>query len=288
MSAEYRVQLDVFSGPLDLLLYLIRREELDIEDIAIRKVTAQYLQYCRLLDSIDPNVAGEFLVLAATLIELKSRALLPTPPIEPLEDDDDSSVQLVRQLLEYKRFKDAARALGSAADERRRRYVRIPADLPPALDGVELEDVEVWDLVRAFERVMSAIGQGAGYHEVRYDETPIESYKQVIVESLLLGAGLTFSNLFAPRSTRAEVVGLFLALLELIREQRVRAEQERIGGAIHLFALQELEEPLTAETEPADDVVAASEAQPFALPDLGGAADEHRNGEREHDDDTSK
>jgi segregation and condensation protein A len=144
MDGGYRVQLDVFTGPLDLLLYLIRRDELDIQDIQIARLTEQYLEYVRLLEELDPNTAGDFLVMASTLVELKSRALLPTPPLEAEGDEDDPQKLLVRQLLEYKRFKDAARALGSAAEERGKRYARQPADLPRELEGVELEEAQVW------------------------------------------------------------------------------------------------------------------------------------------------
>jgi len=136
--SEYRVQLDVFTGPLDLLLYLIRRDEVDIYDIPIARITEQYLEYVRALEQLDPNAAGDFLVLAATLIELKSRALLPTPPLEAGDEAEDPRMPLVRQLLEYKRFRDAARALAASAEDRAKRYVRRPAELPKELQGVEL------------------------------------------------------------------------------------------------------------------------------------------------------
>lgn len=237
---EYRVQLDVFSGPLDLLLYLIRRDEVDVQDISIVRIADQYLTHLRVLEKVDPNTAGEFLVMASTLIEMKSRALLPTPPLEGQDEEDDARVALVKQLLEYKRFKDAARALGSAADERAKRYTRKPADLPEELRGVEMEEVEVWDLLSAFGRVMAAIGQGPGIHQVRYDDTTIETVASEIVAALDRRGTLTFQELFVDRSSRAEIVGLFLALLELIRKRRVRAAQERVFGRIFLFAIEEV------------------------------------------------
>ena len=243
MSTEYRVQLDIFSGPLDLLLFLLKRDELDIQDIPLVRITDQYLDYVRLLEQVDPNTAGDFLVMASTLIEMKSRALLPTPPLDGENEEEDARIALVRQLLEYKRFKDAARALGSAADERAKRYGRRPADLPPELRGVELEDVEVWDLLAAFGRMMTAIGRGPGVHEVRYDDTPVEVYAEEISRALAERGVLTFQALFENRLSRAEIVGLFLALLELIRKRRVRAEQERSFGTIYLFALEEIDEP---------------------------------------------
>ena len=256
MADEYRVQLDVFSGPLDLLMYLIQRDELDIFDIPIARIAEQYLEYLHLLEHLDPNAAGEFLVLASTLVELKSRALLPTPPLDAPDEIEDPRASLVRQLLEYKRFKDAARALGSAADERARRFVRRPADLPAELRGVELEEVEIWDLLSAFNRVMTAIGRGPGHHEVSVDDRPIEHYESLIVESLERDGPRAFASLFQNCVARPEIVGTFLALLELIRRRRVRAEQEKLFGEIYLFLLVELVEPEPAgrETpEPAGD-----------------------------------
>lgn len=243
LTADYRVNLDVFSGPMDLLLYLVRRDELDIQDVSLTRVAEQYVEYVRLLEQVDPNAAGEFLVLAATLIEIKSLALLPTPPPELSDAADDPRTLLVRQLLEYKRFKDAARRLGSAADERQMRYVRSPANLPPELDGVELEEAEVWDLLSAFGRAMSAIGKGPGVHVVNYDDTPIALFEAEIVACLERDGSATFQRLFAERQSRAEIIGLFLALLELVRQKRVRAEQSRSFGDIHLFLLQPVAEP---------------------------------------------
>lgn len=249
MSTEYRVQLEVFSGPLDLLLYLVRRDEVDIQDISLARIAEQYLGYVRLLESLEPDAAGEFLVLAATLLEMKSRALLPTPPPDGEDEVEDPRSSLVRQLLEYKRFKDAAKALGSAADERQKRYTRRPSDQPAELIGIELEEVEVWDLVEAFGRVMSAIGAGPGLHRVRYDERPIEEYQAEIIDVLERAGPAPFHTLFADRDDRAEIVGLFLALLELIRRRRLRAEQDRVHSVIYLFLIDALVEPAAGADE---------------------------------------
>jgi len=266
MSEGYRVQLEVFTGPLDLLLYLIRRDELDIQDIPIARLTEQYLAYVHVLEQIDPNAAGEFLVMASTLVELKSRALLPTPPLEPMEDDaSDPRTTLVRQLLEYKRFKDAAEELRRAGEERAQRFPRSPANLPKELQGIELEEAQVWDLLEAFGRVMTAIGRGPTQHQVQYDETPIELYQAEIVA--LLGEGVaTFQSLFDGRSTRGEVIGRFLAILELIRSGRVRAEQDRNFGTIYLF-LADPREP-EGEVEPGPEL---AEPAPDAAPCAGEA-----------------
>ena len=247
MTDDYRVQLDVFTGPLDLLLYLIRRDEVDIQDIQIARLTEQYLEYVKLLEHLDPNAAGDFLVMASTLVELKSRALLPSPPVEAGDEEDDPRASLVRQLLEYKRFKDAAEALGHAADERQKRYVRRPGNLPRELEGVELEEAQVWDLLAAFGRVMAAIGEGPGFHEVTYDETPVSEWADLILDTIEQRGPTKFQALFADRDSRAEVVGLFLAMLELIRAHRLRAEQDVLHGEIYLFVLDEV--PEYEETE---------------------------------------
>ena len=246
MSAEYKVNLDVFSGPMDLLLYLVKRDELDIQDIRIARIAEQYLEHVRLLEHLDPNSAGDFLVMAATLIELKSRALLPTPPLETGEDDDDPRAVLVRQLLEYKRFKDAARSLGRAADDRVKRYVRRPAELPVELDGVELEEAEVWDLLAAYGRVMSSIGKGPQRYDITYDDTPIALYEAELLAAIEAEGAATFEQIFGERQSRMEIIGLFLALLELIRQRKVRAEQDKIHGVIYLFLIEEVEDDAPA------------------------------------------
>ncbi len=274
MSDDYRVNLDVFSGPLDLLLYLIRRDELDIQDIPIAKLTEQYLDYVRLLEQIDPNSASEFLVMAATLAEIKSRALLPTPPLETLDEDmEDPRATLVRQLLEYKRFKDVAEDLRSAGDARARRHVRRPANLPQELQGLELEEAQVWDLLEAFGQVMTAIGQGPGRHEVHYEDTPVELHMAEIVAVLEQDGPTTFADLFDGELNRAEIIGRFLALLELVRSRRLRAEQDRNFGTIYLFLTEP--GPDGADGEPAAEELHAASADDFGDADRlsAGAAE---------------
>lgn len=265
MTEDYRVQLDVFSGPLDLLLYLVRRDEVAVQDIVVARITDQYVKYVRLLEQLDPNAAGDFLVMAAALIEMKSRALLPTPPLEALDEQDDPRAGLVRQLLEYKRFKDATARLRDSAEERAQRFVRIPSELPPELQGVELEDAEVWDLLEAFGRVMTAIGQGPGVHQVRYDDRPIEEYATIVLDALERGPA-TFQSLFVRSSTRAEVISMLLALLELIRKQRIKAQQETAYGTIYLFRLDEAPEAEPMSPESVEGVPEIEAPAPAAEP----------------------
>jgi segregation and condensation protein A len=146
----------------------------------------------------------------------------------------------VRQLLEYKRFKDAARTLGHAADERAKRYVRKPGPLPKELQGVALEEAQVWDLLGAFNQVMTAIGRAPSVHQVRYDDIPVELHAAEIVAILEQEGPTTFTGLFEDPNDRGHVVGRFLALLELIRAHRVRAEQASSFATIYLFLLEEV------------------------------------------------
>jgi segregation and condensation protein A len=235
---DYRVQLEIYQGPLDLLLYLIRRDEVDIYDIPIARVTEQFVQYVTLLREIDPNVVGDFLVMAATLMEIKSRMLLPKPPPEEgAEDLADPRLDLVRQLLEYKRYKDAAGRLAEAAEERAMRFTRAPAAAPNEGIEVELDELQIWDLLTAFNNLMSAIGRPPARHEVVYDDTPISLHAADIQDRIEReGGSLQFERIFEGRS-KSEMIGLFLALLELIRQKRVRAEQDRPFGAIFVHLL---------------------------------------------------
>ena len=261
---DYRVKTDIYNGPLDLLLYLIRREEVDIYDIPIARITAQYCEYVDLLKVIDPNAAGEFLVMAAMLMEIKSRMLLPRPPqAESAEDDlGDPRLELVRQLLEYKKFKDASLELSEAAQRHAQRWPRLPARLPrPEPGEVDLEDVQIWDLVAAFTKLMAAIGAGAVTHEVIFDDTPIALHAADILDRLQRDGGqLDFADLFLGR-TKPEMIGLFLALLELMRQRRVRITQTGVFTPILVVLISAEPIQIGQEWEPA-----GREASPTAEP----------------------
>lgn len=244
---DYRVQLDTYSGPMDLLLYLIRREEVDIYDIPIARILEQYLDYVRVLEVLDPELVGEFLVLAATLMEIKSRMLLPRVLPEEAENDDtlDPRADLVRQLLAYRSFRNAAGALSQRADFHARRFGRPPVELSGDEQQVDIEDVQVWDLLAAFNKLMTSVGRQRTFHEVKYDDTPITLHALDIADRLQReGRSLYFEQIFEGR-TRSEMIGLFLALLELIRQKRVRIEQsERLGPIlIHLVDATPITDP---------------------------------------------
>jgi segregation and condensation protein A len=235
--SDYRVNLEVYNGPLDLLLYLIRREEVDIYDIPIARITQQYLGYVEILHAMDPNLAGDFLVMAATLMEIKTRLLLPTPPVEQGEASDleiDPRTELVRQLLEYKAFKDAAGDLRDAAETQARRFGRRPAQPDGGQREVDLEDVQLWDLLDAFSNILEAIGADKATHQVIYDDTPIELHAEDILDRLARDGPMTFRRIFEGRTERDQLLGLFLAVLELVRLKKILVRQERNFGEINV------------------------------------------------------
>jgi segregation and condensation protein A len=236
--SEYKVALDVYNGPLDLLLFLIRREEIDIYDIPLAHVTAQYIKYVELLQQLDPDGVSEFLVLAATLMEIKSRTLLPRPPADDADEEIvDPRLELVRQLLEYKKFKDAARYLDEAASERAKQHARSPTLPPPPSDEVDIENIDIWDLFDAFNRLLEQTGRREGVHHVGVDDTPIALHAEDILDSIERAGGTQrFDEVFTGRS-KPEMIGLFLALLELIRQRRINASQDRPFGTIWLHLL---------------------------------------------------
>lgn len=245
----YRIDLDIFSGPLDLLLYLVRKDEVDIYDIPIAKITEQYLRYLTMLQSLDIDLASEFLVMAATLMEIKSAMLLPKsePTGQIGGEPEDPRAELVRQLLEYKRFKDAANLLQAKAEEHATRFPRPDVVLPHDRGErqIDLEQVSPWDLLEAFDALCKATGQLANLGTIR-DETPIDLYQIDILHRLQTEGPLTFKRLFEGKPNRIVMVMNFLALLELIRAGLVWAQQHEDGGDIYLRALTD---------EPADVVV---------------------------------
>jgi len=228
--ADYRVNLDIFAGPLDLLLYLVRKEEVDIYDIPIAKITNQYISYIELLKSLDIDLAGDFLVMAATLMQIKSAMLLPKAEIDQFQDDDlsDPRRELIRQLLEYKKFKDAANLLNAAADEQKERFPRpgtiVEQLKPDAEPEIDIEQVSIWDLLEAFDTICRATGTVRDISSIK-DDTPIDLYQIEILHRLQTEGPMTFERIFESRTNRIMMVGLFLALLELIREKLAWVEQ---------------------------------------------------------------
>jgi segregation and condensation protein A len=233
---EYLVELDVFRGPMDLLLYLVKRNEVDICDIPVARITEQFLEYLRVLEMIDVERAGDFLVMAATLMEIKSKLLLPQDEA-PTEAHADPRLELVRQLVEYKNFKEASLLLEAQAE---RQLCRMPRQASEVAIGPDLRDqrlrhVELWDLVSAFGRLMreTLVLQP---QQISVDQTPIHVYMESIMARLSQEGQLSLSSIFIPPHSRVRLVGLFLALLELIKDCRVIAAQPEPFGEIWLRA----------------------------------------------------
>ncbi len=248
---QFRISIDAFDGPLDLLLYLVRRAEVDIHDIPIAAITDEYLEILRQGASVDVEMAGEFLVMAATLIEIKSRSLVP--PEQVLEDDEahregekeDPRGDLIRQLLSYQRFRTASELLEAKRNTFALRFevrVGIPkqlvADEEPSL---ELDDVHILDLSDAYEHIASSIDftQLDGHH-IAFDDVPIEVCQEELLAQLESSARKevclheTFKGL-----PLAERVGMFLATLELTRLRKITVQQDDISGDIVIVLFEE-------------------------------------------------
>lgn len=239
--SEYKINLDVFSGPLDLLLYLVRREEVDVYDIPISKITEEYIRYVEILKILDIDLAGEFLVMAATLMEIKSAMLLPADELNALaEEQGDPRAELIRQLLEYKKFKDAANLLKVSAENQEQKFPRsdniiagLKSDSEPELD---IDRLSIWDLLSAFDSIVKATG---GMMDISHitDDTPIDLYQIEILHRLQTEGAMNFARIFADKKNRLVMIGLFLGVLELVREKLISAEQAKPNMPIYLRAL---------------------------------------------------
>jgi|APCry1669190288_1035285.scaffolds.fasta_scaffold00426_2 segregation and condensation protein A len=252
MESEYKVRLEAFEGPLDLLLYLVKKDEVDIYDISIERLTAQYLEYLGTFEVLQIEVAGEFLVMAATLLYIKSRTLLPKDqqPPEEDEDEEDPRWELIRQLIEYRKFKEAAAGLRDREELQAALFPRaVPADpkhAPVYQDNLLLGDVGVLDLINAFQRALSRLPAEEKPGEIREETHTVTDRIRHLMAVIDRGASVRFDELFGEASTRSELVITFLALLELIRMKQFRVRQEEQFGEIWL------DRTLGSEEEPAE------------------------------------
>jgi segregation and condensation protein A len=222
----YAVHLDAFHGPLDLLLYLVKKEEVDIFEVPIARLADQFLSYLLTLREIDVELAGEFLVLAATLMEIKARSLIPVDAEEMTEADwVDPRANLVKELLEYRKYKDAATALDDMAGLNAMRFPRIVRDEPAAPGQTVVKAVELWDLVSAFARLMRET-QTSQVQSLVVDDTPQHVYEAWVKEQVERAGRLNFREIFTPPHHRSRLIGLFLAVLELIKTHAIGLDQE--------------------------------------------------------------
>ncbi|MBU4457608.1 MAG: segregation/condensation protein A [Candidatus Omnitrophica bacterium] len=230
---SYKVKLDVFEGPLDLLFYLIKKNEIDIYDIPIADVTEQYLEYIELMRMLDLNIAGEFLVMAATLIHIKSKMLLPPEEKELLpEEEDDPREELVRRLLEYKKFKEVAGVLQDLEGQRKKMFTRAGA-----FEGEPEEkffEASLFDLITALTKVLKDVPKEV-FQEIVKDEFTVEQKVHDLLHILVNTSLLHLSELFKKCRNKAEIVATFLAVLELIRLKEIIVVQKHSFSEIEVI-----------------------------------------------------
>ncbi|NQT22698.1 MAG: segregation/condensation protein A [Candidatus Omnitrophica bacterium] len=253
---SYKIKLPVFEGPLDLLLYLIKKEEIDIYDIPIAKITDQYLEYLEMLKALDLGIAGEFIVMAATLLHIKSRLLLPQE--EKIEEEtlgEDPRSELVRRLIEYKKFKEAA---GSLADmDKKREWIYSRAgkpdnieDLPASDEGDEGFEASIFDLITAFAKVVKNVSKEE-FYRVLQDEFTVSQKIHDLFHMLVDKPVIYFTDLFKKAKTKLEAITIFLALLELIRLNEVLVKQDKEFGDIKILRNVKIVDTKKTETKPA-------------------------------------
>ena len=238
MEADYKVKLEVFEGPLDLLLYLIKQDEIDIYDVSLERITRQYLEYLQAFRELNIELAGEFIVMAANLIYLKSRSLLPVDQQPPLEDaeEDDPRWDLIRQLIEYKKFKEVATELHLRQLKQERIFSREGSSESVLQEPLRLEEVGIFQLINAFQTVLKRIEARKDVQEIFAERFSVSEKIEVILQRVANNAPLRFSDLFGDAASRVEVVVTFLALLELIRLRQVRALQKNMFEEIEIAA----------------------------------------------------
>tara|TARA_Y100001947_G_scaffold141494_1_gene133091 strand:+ start:1526 stop:2341 length:816 start_codon:yes stop_codon:yes gene_type:complete len=253
---DFRIQFKVFEGPMDLLLFLVKKQEVDIYEVNMTELATQYIEYVELMKQLDLDRAGEFIVMASTLIYIKSLELLPVS--EQVQDTDDGDAEdprwdLIRRLVEFKRFKDASDDLHRLEIEREKVYTRRPGSIPidPLPMGNRLE-ASIFDLVGAVNELLRRVaGREGARSEIVEDRWSISEKIVAIGERLGRADRLKFSGLFDGIRSRGEVVATFLALLELIRLKRLMATQDNSFGEIEIFvAPVEMQQIKTGQLKP--------------------------------------
>ena len=231
------ILLPVFEGPLDLLLYLIRREHIDLNDIPIAPITRQYMEYLELMKQLNLDIAGEFMVMAATLIHIKSKMLVPVDPneAETEEEPEDPRHELARRLLEFQRYKDAAGELHQRREIRVATWTRPDTALPMFDEvGEEVLEAGLFDLIGAFKELLERRKRLLAL-EVQHEGKSVEQRMTQLLEEIPLGASVEFLELFEDEDTKLGMIVTFLALLELIRLRRVKVYQRALFGPIRVF-----------------------------------------------------
>lgn len=234
-TADYKVQLDIFEGPLDLLLYLIKKDELDIHTISIERITKQYLDYINTFKLLNIDLASEFIVMAANLMYLKSRTLLPRTEQPPEEDveDDDPRWELIRQLIEYKKFKDAAGFLSIRELDQQGRFAHQPdPGVKPNEEPATLAEISIFDLIRAFQNVLKRFEESHDFGDIVDDRFTVADKIEFLLDHFLPGQALSFDALFQSATTQSEVIVTFLAVLELMKLNQFVIRQDHLLSKI--------------------------------------------------------
>ena len=233
----YKLKLDVFEGPLDLLLYLIKKNDIDITDIPITKITEQYMQYIEMMKMLDLDIVGDFLVMAATLMQIKSKMLLPPDPSEEDEEEIDPRDELARRLLEYKKFKEIAETLKVKEEERKELFARNISEEERRQLSEDAKEVvfeaNLFDLINALSEALRKVPEDV-IHEITREEFTVEQKIHDVLHLLLKKSSVKVSKLFAQAQTKMEAIVTFLAILELIRLKEVKIIQTEIFGEIEV------------------------------------------------------
>ncbi|MEY4673238.1 MAG: hypothetical protein RL148_1022 [Planctomycetota bacterium] len=234
---SYRVELPVFSGPMDLLLHLVRQQEVDIHEISVARILEDYLKHLEVLRELDLQDIGDFVVMASTLMEIKSRELLPTEAVE-IEEELDPRDDLIRRLLEYKRYRDLARQLEGRAERRSKQaplVVAVPSHLADEdeQDQLDIGNVQVWDLTSAFARLLEEIGTQQTMH-IEREKRDVGFYTRKLLTVFKARREVTFREVFDPQEGRYGMIGTLIALLEMMKQGYLRAHQEQCFGDIQL------------------------------------------------------
>lgn len=241
--AEYRVDTGFFAGPLDLMLYLVRKSEIDICSVSLSRITRDFIDYIEVLDFLDFDLIGDFVVTASTLLEIKSREVLPVQAetVADADDPEETGSDLITRLMEYRRYKEASKSLDDRASEWLERYPRLSSDRPIIKrDHSEdrIREVELWDLVSALARIVR-IPDIEREVAIRMDETPMSVFQEQIRDRIALEGRVAFSSFFNGEKIQSRIVGIFLAILELIRHEHYRSEQPVDFGDIWILAPRE-------------------------------------------------
>lgn len=252
---SHKIKLDFFEGPLDLLLYLIKKNEVNIYDIPISEITEQYLQYIELIKLLDLDIVGDFLVMAATLMQIKSKMLLPQPETPPEEEIEDPRADLVNRLLEYQQYKEAAEELRQRELARKNIFTRPPDSETEERflrqPGEVFFEASLFDLISAFSKALKDIPRET-FYQVMKDEFTVEQKIHDILHLLLIQQEVSIQQLFEKAKNKLEVVANFLAILELIRLKEINAIQRLLFGEITIMRNKENIKPYGGKTPETD------------------------------------